>query len=376
MEGLVAEVEKVLEADPLLSFYRGKRVLITGHTGFKGTWLSQILVNAGAHVAGYALAPPTQPSMFEAISLSDRIESDIGDVRDFAQLSSLVDRIQPEVVFHLAAQPLVLEGYRAPRETFETNVMGTVNLLEACRGVDSVRSIVNVTTDKVYLNRELADYAYREDDALDGYDPYSNSKSCSDLVTHSYCSSFFEDDGVAVSTMRAGNVIGGGDFANDRIVPDCVRAALNGTSIRIRNPHSMRPYQHVLDPLFAYLALGALQEEHPSLASSYNIGPDESDCVTTAALADLFVGAWGDGLAWIDVSEGPTGPHEARFLKLDSSKLKESLGWVPVWSIQQAIQATVEWFRAYAADLDVAQATDAQIQRFAADKEKAWTLRA
>ncbi len=375
MEGVVARVGKASEAGSFLSCYRDKRVLITGHTGFKGAWLSQILINAGAHVVGYALDPPTQPSMFEALGLSKKIESVIGDIREFSRLSSLIKRTQPEIVFHLAAQPLVLEGYRIPRETFEINVMGTVNLLEACRGVDFVRSIVNVTTDKVYLNRELPDHAYREDDALDGYDPYSNSKSCSDLVTHSYRSSFFEDKGLPVSTMRAGNVIGGGDFSKNRIVPDCARAALNGAPIKIRNPWSVRPYQHVLDPLFAYLALGALQEEHPSLASSYNIGPDEVDCVTTAALADLFVKAWDDGLTWIDMSAGVVGPHEAQFLKLDSSKLKESIGWVPVWNIQQAIQATVEWFQAYAMGSNVVQLTNGQIQQFEADMEEAWVLR-
>lgn len=359
----------------MLSFYCDKQVLVTGHTGFKGAWLCQVLFNAGAHVTGYALAPP-QPSMFGAINLSGRIESVIGDIRDYSRLSALVERIRPEVVFHLAAQPLVLEGYRTPRETFDTNVMGTVNLLEACRGVDSVRSIVNVTTDKVYLNRELADYAYKESDALDGFDPYSNSKSCSDLVTHSYRSSFFEDAGIAVSTMRAGNVIGGGDFAEDRIIPDCVRAALRGIPIEIRNPRSVRPYQHVLDPLFAYLALGALQEQRPALASSYNIGPDEVDCVTTAALVDFFVEAWGDGLTWFDATAGAGGPHEARFLKLDSSKLKKAIGWAPVWNIQRAIQATAEWFQAYAADSDVAQVTDTQIRQFKVDMEDAWVLRA
>lgn len=372
MEGLVAGVKKELSADSLLSRYRGKRVLVTGHTGFKGAWLSQVLVNADARVVGYALDPPTQPSMFDVLGLSGSIESVIGDIRDYSRLSSVVEQSRPEIVFHLAAQPLVLEGYRAPRETFETNVMGTVNLLEACRSVDSVRSIVNVTTDKVYLNRELPDHAYREDDALDGYDPYSNSKSCSDLVTHSYRSSFFDEEKVAVSTMRAGNVIGGGDFADDRIVPDCVRAALSRSLIRIRNPQSVRPYQHVLDPLFAYLSLGALQEQDLSLASSYNIGPDETDCVTTAALADLFVSAWGDGLAWVDVSGEAGGPHEAQFLKLDSSKLKRSIGWVPVWDVRQAIEATVEWFQVYATGADAVRVTDEQIRKFAADREGTW----
>lgn len=369
-------MEKTPEADSVLSSYRDKRVLVTGHTGFKGAWLSKILVNAGAHVVGYALEPPTQPSMFETIRLSEKIESVIGDIRDYSRLSTLIERIRPEFVFHLAAQPLVLEGYRTPRETFDTNVMGTVNLLEACRRVDSVRSIVNVTTDKVYLNRELSNYAYKEGDALDGYDPYSNSKSCSDLVTHSYRSSFFEGMGIAVSTMRAGNVIGGGDFAKDRIIPDCMRAALDGDQIEIRNPHSVRPYQHVLDPLFAYLALGALQEQRPLLASSYNIGPDDVDCVTTATLVDLFVEAWSNELAWIDASDGSGGPHEAIFLRLDSSKLKETIGWAPVWSIRRAIQATVEWFQAYAAGSNLEQVTDAQIQQFAVDMEEAWDLKA
>ena len=233
----------------MLDFYRGKKVLITGHTGFKGVWLSRILLLSGAQVTGYSLEPPTDPSLIEILSLGDAMDSVIGDIRDRAHLFQVFERVRPEIVFHLAAQPIVRDSYKDPVYTYETNVMGTVNVLECIRLCPSVRSFVNVTTDKVYENREW-EYGYREDDRLDGYDPYSNSKSCSELVTHSYRQSFFGDGRCAISTCRAGNVIGGGDFANDRIIPDCIRAATEGQEIAVRNPHSTRPFQHVLEPLF------------------------------------------------------------------------------------------------------------------------------
>ena len=244
--------------EELRSFYNGKKVLVTGHTGFKGSWLVRILTLAGAQVTGYALNPPTDPALFEIAGLEDTIHSIEGDVRDLAHLRRVFDEVKPEIVFHLAAQPIVRDSYRNPAYTYETNVMGTVNILECVRTTDCVKSFLNVTTDKVYLNKEWP-WGYRENEELDGYDPYSNSKSCSELVTHSYKNSFFNDSHVAISTARAGNVIGGGDFANDRIIPDCIRAAIKHEDIIVRKPFSTRPYQHVLEPLYAYLMIAAMQ---------------------------------------------------------------------------------------------------------------------
>ena len=290
------------------------------------------------------------------------MDSTIGDIRDFDAVEAVVSRVRPEIVLHLAAQPLVLEGYRQPRETYETNVMGTVNVLEAVRRVGGVRSVVNVTTDKVYLNTERTDYGYREDDPLDGYDPYSNSKSCSELVTHSYAKSFLIEKGCAVSTARAGNVIGGGDFAADRIVPDCVRAAEKGEPLVVRNPFSTRPYQHVLEPLFAYLLIAQGQWDNVQLAGSYNVGPDDCDCVTTGDLVGLFERSWGDGFSWINAAKDAAAPHEATFLKLDSSKLKETFDWTPRWHIDDAVEHTVHWARARIMGEEVCSIMDKQIQ--------------
>ena len=267
-----------------LSFYNGKKVLVTGHTGFKGTWLCNILLLAGADVTGYSLEPPTDPSMFEITGLGKRMNSVIGDIRDFDCLKKVFDEVRPEIVLHLAAQPIVLESYNNPKYTYETNVMGTVNILECIRTSDSVKSFLNVTTDKVYKNDETI-WGFRENEPLDGFDPYSNSKSCSELVTHSYKSSFFADNHVKISTARAGNVIGGGDFAANRIIPDCVRAAMKGEDIKVRNPNSIRPYQHVLEPLYVYLMIAAEQYDNANAADWYNVGPNESDCLTTGELA-------------------------------------------------------------------------------------------
>lgn len=330
-----------------LSFYQGKRVLVTGHTGFKGTWLCKILAQADAVVTGYALQAPTDPNLFTLSGVTSQMTSVIGDVRDLTHLREVFAAAQPEIVFHLAAQPIVRESYRAPVDTYATNVMGTVNMLECVRLNPCVKSVVNVTTDKVYLNREWP-WGYRETEELDGFDPYSNSKSCSELVTHSYKKSFFNDMAVAVSTARAGNVIGGGDFAPDRIIPDCVRAALEKKAIIVRNPHSTRPYQHVLEPLSAYLMIAQRQWEQTEMQGYYNVGPDDCDCVTTGQLVDAFCKAWGEGQGWEDQFLG--GPHEAGFLKLDCSYIKQRLGWFPKWHIQDAIEKTVEWTKAYAKD--------------------------
>jgi CDP-glucose 4,6-dehydratase len=344
-----------------MDFYKGKRVLITGHTGFKGAWLCQMLINAGAEVTGYALNPPTKPSLFEIANISGKMNSVIGDIRDLSKLKETFTKIQPEIVFHLAAQPIVRESYKNPVYTYETNVMGTVNICECVRTSDSVRSFLNVTTDKVYLNKEW-EWGYRENEELDGYDPYSNSKSCSELVTHSYINSFFKEMNIAVSTARAGNVIGGGDFANDRIVPDCIRAAIKHEDIVVRNPFSTRPYQHVLEPLYAYLMIAQKQYEDIKYAGYYNVGPDDRDCFQTGALVDLFVEHWGEGMKWIDKYDG--GPHEANFLKLDCSKLKKTFGWQPHWDLNIAIEKVVEWSKCWLTNGDIEKCMNKQIEEF------------
>lgn len=346
-----------------LTFYREKRVFVTGHTGFKGTWLCQILAEAGAKVTGYSLPAPTQPSLFELSDLEERITSVIGDIRDREKLAAAFEKAQPEIVFHLAAQPIVRTSYEDPVYTYETNVMGTVNLLECVRTAKTpVQSVLNVTTDKVYLNREWC-WGYREDEPLDGYDPYSNSKSCSELVTHSYINSFFKQMGIPVSTARAGNVIGGGDFARDRIVPDCVRAAMDHKPIIVRNPHSTRPYQHVLEPVMAYLMIAQRQAEHPELAGYYNVGPDDCDCVTTGELVNLFCKTWGEGASWENRAE-KNAPHEANFLKLDCTKLKTTFRWQPRWHIQEAVGKTVEWTKVWAEHGSIPEIMNQQIQSY------------
>ena len=345
----------------LLDFYKNKKVFITGHTGFKGAWLCRALELAGAQVTGYALESPTAPSLFEIARIDEDMTSVIGDVRDRELLGKAMQSARPELVFHLAAQPIVRVGYKDPVATYETNVMGTVNLLESVRRTNSVRSVLNVTTDKVYKNIECS-HVYRENEELNGFDPYSNSKSCSELVTGCYINCFFSGGGPAVSTARAGNVIGGGDFAPDRIIPDCVRSALRGEDIAVRNPHSIRPYQHVLESLFAYLTIVACQYENAEVSGSYNVGPDESDCCQTGALADMFVKYWGEGLKWVDRSDG--GPREANFLMLDCAKLKSVFGWHPRWSLDQAVEKTVEWTKVWAGGGDARACMDRQIGEY------------
>lgn len=328
-----------------LSFYKNKKVLVTGHTGFKGTWLCKVLINAGAHVFGYSLEPPTHPNLFGLSKIKKDMVSIVGDIRDFKHLKEVFDFYQPELVFHLAAQPIVRDSYKNPKYTYETNVIGTVNILECIRLTPSVKSFLNVTTDKVYLNDDKPDHPFKEDEPLDGYDPYSNSKSCSELVTHSYKKSFFQDQRCAISTARAGNVIGGGDFANDRIIPDCVRAIEKGEDIIVRNPFSTRPYQHVLEPLYLYLKIVEEQYSDHSKQGYYNVGPDDIDCVNTGDLVSKFCEAWGDGLKWINKHDG--GPHEAAFLKLDNSNVKRTFGWSPRWHVDECVQKIVEWTRVY-----------------------------
>lgn len=344
-----------------LSFYQGKNVFVTGHTGFKGAWLCRVLANAGATVTGYALRSPTVPALFDIANIDADIHSVIGDIRDYKALRSAFDEAQPEIVFHLAAQPIVRDGYKEPAYTYETNIMGTVNILECIRNSRCVRSFLNVTTDKVYLNKEW-EWGYREDDELNGYDPYSNSKSCSELVTHSYKKCFFDDRNTAISTARAGNVIGGGDFATDRIIPDCVRAAIKGEDILVRNPVSVRPYQHVLEPVYAYLMIAAAQYENKNYAGSYNIGPDDTDCLQTGMLVDLFIRKWGKKIKRVDHYDG--GPHEAGFLKLDCSRLKTVFGWRPRWNIDTAVEMVVEWNKCWISGGDVRKCMDRETDIF------------
>ncbi len=341
-------------------FLKDKRIFITGSTGFKGSWLCKILTMLGAQVTGYALEPDKIESLFNIAGIENDIDSEIGDIRDFDHLFEVFDRTKPEIVFHLAAQPLVRESYLYPRYTYETNVMGTVNILECVRRTDSVRSFLNVTTDKVYKNRE-SEMGYIESDELDGYDPYSNSKSCSELVTHSYKQSFLDgkDRKIAISTARAGNVIGGGDFAKDRIIPDCIRAVSKGNKIVIRNPYSIRPYQHVLEPLFAYIMIAMAQYDDSSLSGSYNVGPNEEECCSTSKLVDIFVREWGGKIGWIEKHDD--GPHEASYLKLNCSKIKNTLGWHPIWGIDVAVKKTIEWAKSYLKGEDIRKCMDKQI---------------
>ena len=352
------------------SFYKDKKVLITGHTGFKGSWMCQLLIMVGAEVTGYALEPPTDPSLYDMCHLAEYMKNVNGDVRDLSRLLEVFEEAQPEIVIHMAAQPLVRESYKDPVYTYETNVMGTVNICEAVRRTPSVKSFVNVTTDKVYLNREWS-WGYRENEELNGYDPYSNSKSCSELVTSSYINSFFNNMPVAVSTARAGNVIGGGDFATDRIIPDCIRAAEAGQDIVVRNPFSTRPYEHVLEPVVAYLIIAKKQyEDKKKYAGSYNVGPNETDCWTTGDLVTLFCEKWnaqtGDNIKWIDQYDG--GPHEANFLKLDCSKMKTTFGWEPRWNVETTMEKIVEWSDAYLHGGDYIDVMKKQICDFCAEQ--------
>lgn len=354
-------METMVNMEDLARFYRGKKVLITGHTGFKGSWLSQILIMFGADTIGYSLQAPTTPNLFELLGLENKMTSIIGDVRDKEHLMDVFKKYQPEIVFHLAAQPIVRDSYKDPHYTYETNVMGTVNLLECIRLVPSIKSFLNVTTDKVYENNDKVNHPFKEDEKLDGSDPYSNSKSCSEIITHSYYKSFLKDMNIAVSTARAGNVIGGGDFSNDRIIPDCVRSLINKTSTYIRHPHSIRPYQHVLEPLYCYLTIAAAQYEHHSLSSSYNIGPDKRDCVNTLTLVNYFASHFLD-FHYSIIND--RGPHEAAFLMLDNTKIKSAFGWKPKLNIADAIRLTCDWTKAYLDNEDVSNIVKQQINYF------------
>ena len=339
-----------------LSFYKDKKVLITGHTGFKGSWLSRILINAGALVTGYSLAPSEQPNLFEISGIKEGMTSIIGDICDYRKLYNTFTRTKPEIVFHLAAQPIVRNGYKSPKQTYETNVMGTVNILECVRLSTCVKSVLNVTTDKVYRNNEWF-WGYREEDALGGDDPYSNSKSCSEFVTYCYKKSFFKNSNVSISTARAGNVIGGGDFSNYRIIPDCIRAIMSNQVIYVRNPDSIRPYQHVLEPLIGYLTIASEQYKNKKYEGAYNIGPNDSDCITTGELVELFCRQWGDGISWkrdADTSK----MHEANCLKLDCSKIKKIFDWNPCWNIEKSLNMTIQFTKIWLSGGNVSKEMD------------------
>lgn len=357
----------------LLGFYKGKRVFITGHTGFKGAYLSKVLSMAGAVLTGYSLEPPTDPSLYDLADIDRCMDSVTGDIRDFQKLEEAFEKAQPEIVFHLAAQPIVRLSYRQPRLTYETNVMGTVNILECIRSSSCVRSFLNVTTDKVYLNDDT-DRAFKEDMPLDGYDPYSNSKSCSELVTHSYKKSFFDGNkerNIAISTARAGNVIGGGDFAGDRLVPDCVRAAKDKKNVILRNPDSIRPFQHVLEPVFIYMQIAKSQYEDGAFQGYYNVGPEMKDCISAGQIAEYFAKCWGDGLKVEVKSDG--GPHEAKFLRLDCAKIKETFDWKSVWDIHKAIDKCAAMSREYISGNGLEAILRKQIEEYIEDANAVWS---
>ncbi len=350
-----------------VAFWHGKRVLLTGHTGFKGSWLSLWLQSMGAKVVGYALTPPTNPSLFEVANVSSGMTSIIGDIRDLATLQKVFAEHRPEIVIHMAAQPLVRYSYLEPVETYSTNVMGTVNLLEAIRQTKSVKAVVNVTTDKCYENREWA-WGYRENEAMGGFDPYSSSKGCAELVTAAYRDSYFHPEkyhehGVAIATGRAGNVIGGGDWAEDRLIPDTMRAIVSGQPVNIRNPHSIRPWQHVLEPLSGYLLLAQrLYEEGPAFAEAWNFGPNDDDAKPVDWILDKLTKTWGEGAGWqLDKGEHP---HEAHYLKLDCSKAKSRLQWQPKWSLATAIEEICVWHKAHTAEADMQAMCLHQIKQY------------
>ena len=351
----------------IFNVYKHRRVLITGHTGFKGSWLCLLLNQLGADVYGYALEPPTHPSLFNEARIGELMTSYIGDIRNLNYLQEVMQKVQPEIVIHMAAQPLVRESYKIPVETYSINVMGTVHLLEACRNTKSVKSIVNVTTDKCYENREWH-WGYRENEPMGGYDPYSNSKGCSELVTSSYRNSFFnpkdyEKHGVAVASARAGNVIGGGDWADDRLIPDFIRSITKDEKVLIRSPYAIRPWQHVLEPLTGYLTLAAkLYTEGAQYAQGWNFGPEDNDAQNVEWITKTICKLWGQGASY-KVDTNPQ-PHEANYLKLDCSKAKAELGWVPKWNIETTLKSIVDWNKAYLCGENIREVTINQINQY------------
>jgi len=356
-----------MKTDLFNGFYKNRKVLITGHTGFKGSWLCLLLYKLGADVYGYALEPPTKPSLFVEAKIGDFITSTIGDVRDYDSLLKTILRVQPEIIIHLAAQPLVRESYKNPRETYQINVMGIVNLLDAARQVSSVKAILNVTTDKCYENKEWH-WGYRENEPMGGYDPYSNSKGCSELVTSSFRSSFFNPNeykkhGVGLASARAGNVIGGGDWAEDRLIPDFIRAIIRGEKVKIRSPYAIRPWQHVLEPLSGYLTLcEKLYNEGSTFSEGWNFGPEENDAKNVEWITNRICELWNDCSDY-EIDSTPQ-PHEANYLKLDCSKAKALLGWYPRWNIDVALKMIVNWNKAFIKGVEIQNVCYQQIDEY------------
>ncbi len=353
---------------PNSSFWNGRRVFITGHTGFKGAWLSLWLHSLGAKVKGYALTPPTKPSFFELCRIGELVESEIGDIRNFKKLKSAVISFNPEIIIHMAAQPIVRESYLKPVDTYEINVMGTVNLLESARFCPGIKAIVNVTTDKCYDNNEWV-WGYRENEPMGGYDPYSSSKACSELVTSAYRNSFFNSDtyglkhNVALASARAGNVIGGGDWAVDRLLPDIFKSIISGEVVKIRNPNAIRPWQYVFEPLSGYLILAQkLYQEGSEFATSWNFGPEDSDARSVEYIVNSLCTLWADGSSYC--LDNGKHPHEASYLKLDCSKAKTMLNWYPKWNIDMALEKSVEWYKAYRDGNDIRELCLTQIQQY------------
>jgi CDP-glucose 4,6-dehydratase len=344
-------------------FWQGRRVLLTGHTGFKGSWLSLWLQSLGAEVAGFSLDIPTTPSLFELGHVEEGMRAMVGDIRDYEAVEAALAECEPEVVIHMAAQSLVRRSFADPRETYATNVMGTVNVLEAVRAKGDVRVVVNVTSDKCYENREW-DWGYREDEPMGGHDPYSNSKGCAELVTAAFRRSFFHDGETRLASVRAGNVIGGGDWGEDRLLPDLMRAALAGETVPIRNPTAVRPWQHVLNPLSGYLTLAQALWDRAELAGAWNFGPSDEDARPVSWIVDELGERWPGGVRW--VRDEASNPHEAHHLKLDSSRARARLGWRPAWNLDAALDAIVGWYGAYADSRDLREVTLAQIAEFSA----------
>lgn len=342
-------------------FYAGKKIFITGHTGFKGSWLCLWLSSMGAHVTGYALDPPTEPNLFSLARIAELVNSHIADVRDAECLARLMCEAKPEIVIHMAAQPLVRDSYKIPIETYATNVMGTVHLLEAVRQCPSVKAVVNVTTDKCYENREWV-WGYRENEPMGGFDPYSSSKGCSELITAAYRNSYFQHS-VAVASARAGNVIGGGDWATDRLIPDCISALLSGEPIRIRNPNAIRPWQHVLEPLCGYLTLArSLYESGAAFAEGWNFGPADDDAKPVEWIVQQMCRFWGDEATY-EIDDGDH-PHEAHYLKLDCSKAGARLGWHPRWNLEKALSSIIDWVTVYRSAGDLRKCCLEQISSY------------
>ncbi len=352
------------------AFWKNKKVLVTGHTGFKGGWLSLWLQSIGANVIGYALQPSTTPSLFEVAQVGKGMTSIIGDIRDLAHIQAVFQEHRPEIVIHMAAQPLVRYSYDNPVETYATNIMGTVHLLESVRQIDSVRAIVNVTSDKCYENREWL-WGYRENEPMGGYDPYSSSKGCAELVTSAYRNSYFnpkefDRHGVALASVRAGNVIGGGDWAEDRLIPDIMRAITQGEPVHIRNPHAIRPWQHVLEPLTGYLLLAQkLWEDGAAYSEGWNFGPNDEDAKPVSWIVECLTKAWSEGASW--EPDGDVHPHEAHYLKLDCSKSKARLDWHPRWDIAETLGKIVEWHQAQLAGENMRELSLGQIELYAGE---------